>query len=86
MLRAFIFVSICAVVLTGCVTQRTICPAYQSAFVFDKSVVKNYFMLYNENKNKAQEVLASNSKTITLPVRDSAWDKSHVVQAPALPF
>ncbi|MBS1558299.1 MAG: hypothetical protein JST69_06180 [Bacteroidetes bacterium] len=86
MLRAFIYVFLSAAALTGCLTQRVICPAYQSAFVFDKTVVKNNFMLYNEDKSKPQEILASNSKTITLPVRDSAWDKSLVVQAPALPI
>ncbi len=92
MIRAFFCVGILATVLFCCNTQRKICPAYQSAFVFDPSQTKKDFMLYNESKDKPLEVLASNSngkdnnKTITLPVRDSVWDRSYVVQAPSLPI
>ncbi len=85
MTRALVFCLACVFALMGCSVQRTICPAYQSAFIFDKSVEKNTFVLYNEN-NQPQEVLASNSKSLTLPARDSSWDKSAVIQAPALPF
>jgi len=62
-----------------------ICPAYQSAFIFDKSEEKKAFVVYNDNKNQPQEVLASNSKTLNLPARDSSWDKSIVIKAPSLP-
>lgn len=62
-----------------------ICPAYQSAFIFDKSQEKKAFVLYNEDKNQPQEVLASNSKTLNLPARDSSWDNSVVIKAPSLP-
>lgn len=84
MTRALIF-ALAAWLLTSCNTQRMICPAYQSAFVFDKSAEKK-FLIYNDDKNKPQEVLASNDKKITIPARDSAWDKSHVVKGPALPI
>ena len=63
-----------------------ICPAYQSNFYFDKSKQKEAFVFYNENKNQPREVLASNTKTLNLPPRDSSWDNSHVIQGPALPF
>jgi len=63
-----------------------ICPAYQSAFIFDKSAEKKAFVLYNEDKNQPQEVLASNSKTLNLPARDSSWDNSVVMKAPSLPY
>lgn len=72
--------------LASCTTQRLICPAYQSAFLFDKTKQKESFFLYNENKNQPREILASNSKTLNLPPRDSSWDKSHVVAGPALPI
>jgi hypothetical protein len=85
MTRALVFCLACIITLTGCNVQRTVCPAYQSAFLFDKSVEKKTFVLYNENKNQPQEILASNSKTMTLPARDSSWDKSVVIQAPSLP-
>ncbi len=62
-----------------------ICPAYQSAFIFDKSAEKKAFVLYNDDKNQPQEVLASNSKTLNLPARDSSWDNSIVIKAPSLP-
>lgn len=42
-------------------------------------------MYYNDNPNASKDILASNSKTITLPARDSAWDKSTVLPGPALP-
>jgi len=85
MTRALIFCLACVGALTGCNTQRMICPAYQSAFIFDKSAEKKAFVLYNDNKNQPQEVLASNSKTLNLPARDSTWDNSVVIQAPSLP-
>ncbi len=85
MTRALVFCLACAITLLGCNVQRTICPAYQSAFIFDKTAEKNTFFVSNENKNLPQEVLASNSKTMTLPARDSSWDKSVVIQAPSLP-
>jgi hypothetical protein len=62
-----------------------ICPAYQSAFIFDKAQEKKTFVVYNDDKNQPQEVLASNSKTLNLPARDSSWDKSVVIKAPSLP-
>jgi len=86
MLKALTYLIVCACVLTGCSTQRVICPAYQSAFIFDKPTERSTFVHYNENKNQPQEVLASNSKTLNLPARDSSWDKSVVMPGPALPF
>jgi len=85
MTRALILYLACLGALTGCNTQRMICPAYQSAFIFDKAQEKKTFVLYNDNKNQPQEVLASNSKTLNLPARDSSWDNSVVIKAPALP-
>jgi hypothetical protein len=62
-----------------------ICPAYQSAFIYDKPSQKEAFAYYNSNKNQALEVLASNSKTLTLPPNDSSWSNSIVLPGPALP-
>ena len=66
-------------------TQKMICPAYQSAFIYDKGVQKETFVYYNENKDQSREIIASNSKAITLPARDSSWSKSVVLPGPALP-
>lgn len=68
----------------GC-TQKLICPAYQSAFIFDKPTQRETFFYYNESKDQSREVVASNSKTITLPPRDSTWSKSDGLPGPALP-
>jgi hypothetical protein len=62
-----------------------ICPAYQSAFIYDKPSQKEAFSYYNSNKNQALEVVASNSKTLTLPPNDSSWSNSIVLPGPALP-
>jgi hypothetical protein len=86
MTRALFLFLACLATLLGCNTQRTICPAYQSAFLFDKSAERKAFLVYNDNKNQPQEILASNSKTFNLPPRDSTWDKSVVIQAPSLPI
>jgi len=85
MTKALIVCLACVCVLTGCNTQRMICPAYQSAFIFDKSQERKAFVLYNDNKNQPQELLASNNKTLNLPARDSSWDNSVVIKAPSLP-
>jgi hypothetical protein len=63
-----------------------VCPAYQSAFLFDKNTSKENFVYYNQNKDQPREVLASNGKTFTLPARDSTWDKSVVLPGPSLPI
>ena len=75
----------CCGLLFGCTTQKMICPAYQSAFIYDKPSQKEAFVYYNANKSQAREVLASNSKTLTLPANDSTWEKSVVLPGPALP-
>jgi hypothetical protein len=85
MTRALVLCFALVGALMSCSTQRMICPAYQSAFIFDKAQEKKTFVLYNDNKNQPQEVLASNSKTLNLPARDSSWDNSIVIKAPSLP-
>ncbi len=71
-------------ILSSC-TQRLVCPAYQSAFIFDKPTAREKFVYYNESTTTPKEILASNSKSITLPPRDSTWVNSTVLPGPALP-
>jgi hypothetical protein len=86
MIRAVnVCVFACCGLLFGCTTQKMICPAYQSAFIYDKPSQKEAFVYYNANKSQAREVLASNSKTLTLPANDSTWERSVVLPGPALP-
>jgi len=77
--------SVALILVLGSCTQRLICPAYQSAFIYDKPTQREKFVYYNENPTQPREVLASNSKTITLPPRDSTWLKSDAMKGPALP-
>jgi hypothetical protein len=85
MIRALIVCFLSVLVLASCNTQRKICPAYQSAFIFDKPSQKEAFVHFNEDKKMPREVLASNSKTLTLPANDSTWVNSIVLPGPALP-
>ncbi len=80
-----LFSCVIVVVAMGSCTQRLICPAYQSSFIFDKPTQKEKFVYYNESTTQPRDVLASNSKTITLPPRDSSWMKSDAIKGPALP-
>lgn len=84
MTRGLITYVILLLTLSSC-TQRLVCPAYQSAFIFDKPTAKEKFVYYNESTTASKDILASNGKTITLPARDSSWSKSTVLPGPALP-
>ncbi len=85
MIRA-LFLGVSILLVMGSCTQRLICPAYQSSFIYDKPTAKEKFVYYNESTTQPREVLASaNSKTITLPPRDSTWKKSDGLPGPALP-
>ncbi len=86
MVRALTPLLLAALSLCSCNTQRMVCPAYQSAFLFDKNTSKDNFVYYNQNKDQPREVLASNGKTFTLPARDSTWDQSVVLPGPSLPI
>ncbi len=80
-----LFSSVALLLVLGSCTHKLICPAYQSAFIYDKPTQREKFVYYNENATQPREVLASNSKTITLPPRDSTWLKSDAMKGPALP-
>ncbi len=81
-----LFSSVALLLVLGSCTQRLICPAYQSAFIYDKPTQREKFVYYNESTTQPREVLASaNSKAITLPPRDSSWSKSVVMPGPSLP-
>lgn len=48
MTRAF-FILISATLLLGACTQRMICPAYQSAFIYDKDALRKKFSYFQED-------------------------------------
>jgi hypothetical protein len=84
MVRGLLICVLSVLLLASCSTQRKICPAYQSAFIFDKATQKEAFVHYN-SKDQSREIVASNSKTLTLPASDSSWSNSIVLPGPALP-
>jgi hypothetical protein len=84
-IRALIVCFLAVLLLASCNTQRKICPAYQSAFIFDKPTRNEAFVHFNESKDQSREVLASKEKTLILPANDSSWVESIVMPGPALP-
>ncbi len=84
MTKALLSCVIILLILSSC-TQRLVCPAYQSAFIFDKPTARDKFVYYNESTTASKDIMASNGKTITLPARDSSWSNSTVLPGPALP-
>ena len=82
--------------LSSC-TQKMVCPAYQSAFIFDKPTAREQFVYYNADTVNTRDVLASAGNSITLPPKplpgtksmvvmgDSVEARYEVMQAPALP-
>jgi hypothetical protein len=71
MIRALIAFVFTISVLTSC-TQRTICPAYQSAFIYDKKKSIETFSYYNDDTVQSKEITLSNGKKIVLPARNKA--------------
>ncbi len=82
--RALLTYVITLLALSSC-TQHLVCPAYQSAFIFDKPTAREKFVYYNESTTSSKDIIASTGKTITLPARDSSWANSNVLSGPALP-
>ncbi|MCE2935296.1 MAG: hypothetical protein ACK5V5_04085 [Cyclobacteriaceae bacterium] len=82
-------------VLSSC-TQKMVCPAYQSAFIFDKPTAREQFVYFNADTANARDVVASADRSFTLPPKptpgtkafyrgDSVEVKYEVMQGPALP-
>ncbi len=86
MYRALFFCAATLLIGMSACTQRLVCPAYQSSFIYDKAAQKEKFMYYNESTTSPREIMASNGKTFTLPPRDSSWSKSSVMPGPSLPY
>ncbi|RAV98595.1 hypothetical protein [Pseudochryseolinea flava] len=60
MIRAFFVIFIANLLLSGC-TQRMICPAYQSAYIYDKDELRKKFS-YFENDTMPKVYTASKNK------------------------
>jgi hypothetical protein len=62
MIRAFLY-GIGFTLLLGACTQRLICPAYQSAFIYDKQALKKKFSYLSEDSTPRRILTASTSKS-----------------------
>jgi hypothetical protein len=67
MARAIYVFLVCCIALSAC-TQRMICPAYQSAFIYDQEALRKKFSYFNEDSTP-KVLMASKSKyLIAAPV------------------
>lgn len=73
MARAFIVVVGFCLLLVSC-TQRVICPAYQSAYIYDKEALRKKFSYFNEDSTP--KVLTA-SKTKYLIAEPSTFKKKN---------
>jgi hypothetical protein len=67
MARAFIVFLVCFVALGAC-TQRLICPAYQSAFIYDQDALRKKFSYFNEDSTPKVLTASKNKYLIAEPV------------------
>jgi hypothetical protein len=66
MLRAFFVLFICSLFLTAC-TQRMICPAYQSAFIYDKDALRKHFSYFQDDSTPKVLTASKNKYLIAEP-------------------
>jgi len=71
MARAMIVIFVTCITLAAC-TQRLICPAYQSAFIYDKEALRKKFSYFNEDSTP--KILTA-SKTKYLIAEPSSYQK-----------
>ncbi|HLT72256.1 MAG TPA: hypothetical protein VKZ75_06365 [Cyclobacteriaceae bacterium] len=67
MIRAFFVISGLCLLLGAC-TQRTICPAFQSAFIYDKDVLRKKFSYFQEDSTPKILMASKNRYLIAEPV------------------
>jgi|GEM_PF-299165 len=67
MARAF-FVLLILTLVTGACTQRVICPAYQSAFIYDKDVLRKKFSYFQEDSTPKVYTASKTKYLIAEPV------------------
>lgn len=67
MTRAFIVVVVFASLLASC-TQRMVCPAYQSAFIYDKDALRKKYSYFKEDSTPKILTASRNKHLIGVPV------------------
>ena len=67
MIRAICLVVVFTVFLASC-TQRVVCPAYQSAFIYDKEALRKKYSYFNEDSTPKVLTASKNKYLIGVPV------------------
>lgn len=66
MSRLYVLVG-CLVVLAACNTQRMVCPAYQSSFIYDKEVVRSKFSYFKPDSTPKIYTASKNKYLVAVP-------------------
>jgi len=66
MYRPFLLVA-CITLLAACNTQRMICPAYQSSFIYDKEATRARFSYFNEDSTPKVYTASKNQYLVAVP-------------------
>ncbi len=66
MTRGFFLVFLALFLLSAC-TQRLICPAYQSAFIYDKETLRKKFSYFQEDSTPKVLTASKNKYLIAVP-------------------
>jgi hypothetical protein len=65
MVRGFLVVALVA--LLGACTQRLVCPAYQSSFIYDKEAVRQKFSYFKEDSTPKVYTASKNKYLVAVP-------------------
>lgn len=66
MYRLFLLAA-CITLLAACNTQRMICPAYQSSFIYDKEATRARFSYFNEDSTPKVYTASKNQYLVAVP-------------------
>src|SRR5262245_4418487 len=66
MARVLLFAA-CFSVLVACNTQRMICPAYQSSFIYDKEATRQKFSYFKEDSTPKVYTASKNQYLVAVP-------------------
>ncbi len=72
MIRALLIFCTLSIFLSAC-TQRVVCPAYQSAFIYDKDALRQKFSYFNQDSTP--KVLTASSKNKYLVIEPVSYKK-----------
>lgn len=86
MIRAFFILAALSVLFSAC-TQRTVCPAFQSAFIYDKDALRKKFSYFQEDSTPKILTASKNRYLIaeSVPYRKKLHSLATVEMKPVYP-